>query len=78
MKMREEDKKGTIYARDFNCTRCASAGKHTKAEVFVGLNDPDSKQYPMCRNHADEWRMEVLINIPKFEPPSTRMREEEK
>ena len=56
----------TIYAKDFWCTRCIP--KITKKEVhravtFVGLNDPDGTRYPMCRKHADEWRLEFFLAI---------------
>lgn len=43
-------------AKDYKCSRCKK-----KAVVFVGLNDPDATQYPMCRKDADEWAMEVLL-----------------
>lgn len=49
---------------DVNCSRCALTGWRRAAVVFVGLADPDAKQYPMCREHADEWRLEVMMMIP--------------
>lgn len=51
------------YAKDCKCTRCQREGKDTQAVVFVGLNDPDGTDYPMCRKHADEWKMELIIAL---------------
>lgn len=46
-----------------DCTRCNAKGKKTAAVVFVGLNDPDGTDYPMCRKHADEWHFEVIVSM---------------
>lgn len=51
------------YAKDYDCTRCLRKGKHVKSVVFVGLNDPDGEEFPMCRPHADEWWMDVMIEL---------------
>ena len=45
----------TIYAKDCKCSRCGKP-----AVCFVGLNDPDGTDYPMCRKCADNWHFEVL------------------
>ena len=52
----------TTYAKDCKCYRC---GK--QAVVFVGLNDPDGTDYPMCRKCADDWQMDVYLEIFKFD-----------
>ena len=77
MRMRENDTGKVMHARDFNCSRCISAGKHTPAVCFVGLNDPDGTQYPMCRKHADEWHHDVIMAACGMKPDGTRMREHE-
>lgn len=51
----------TIYAKDHKCTRCKEPKR--AAEFFVGLNDPDGTQYPMCREHADEWKLDVMLAL---------------
>jgi len=47
-----------IYAKDYNCVRCPKV-----AEFFVGLADPDAKKFPMCKECADKWRIEVLMEL---------------
>lgn len=54
-----------IQAKDRECTRCRSAGKKKQAVCFVGLNDPDGTDYAMCRKHADEWHMDVMLALCK-------------
>lgn len=76
MRMRESED-GVIHARDRECTRCAREGKHTTAVCFVGLNDPDGTQYPVCRMHADEWHHEVMMAMCGMNPDGTKMREDE-
>ncbi len=46
-----------MKAKDCKCTRC---GK--QAVVFVGLNDPDATDYPMCRKCADSWKVETTMD----------------
>ncbi len=46
------------FAKDFKCSRCGKP-----AVVFVGLNDPDATDYPMCRKCADDWRYEVIVEV---------------
>jgi len=53
MKMREPEVR---YASEFKCSRCGKP-----AVVFVGLNDPDGTDYPMCRKCADDWHTEILM-----------------
>lgn len=45
-----------IYATSYKCCRCEK-----QAEVLVGLADPDATKYPMCRDCAEKWRLEVLM-----------------
>ena len=47
-------------AKDETCNRCKE-----QAVVFVGGNDPDLPQFPMCRKHADEWKLELMIEFSK-------------
>lgn len=54
-----------VYAKDFKCVRCRRVNQ--MAVTFVGLNDPDGTRYPMCRKHADEWRMDVLFAFSSIE-----------
>lgn len=51
----------TLYAKDFKCTRCPA--RKRQAEVFVGGNDPDLPQFPMCKEHAEEWWIEVMLRL---------------
>lgn len=43
-----------VKASKFKCHRCEK-----QAEVFVGLADPDAEKFPMCKECAREWFMEV-------------------
>ena len=52
-----------ILAKNVYCSRCRKMGIFKKADVFVGLNDPDSTKYPMCKEHAKKWRIDILLCI---------------
>ena len=59
----------TIYASGHKCSRCKEPKR--AADFFVGLNDPDGTQYPMCREHADEWKLDVMLALCDMEPTKT-------
>lgn len=63
----------TLYAKNYRCTRCPEPKRW--AVTFVGLNDPDGTQYPMCREHADEWKLDVMLALYDMVPikPKSRL-----
>lgn len=55
-------KNKVLKASDCSCVNCETMGIKKKAKVFVGLNDLDAEyKTPLCKECADEWRMELLI-----------------
>ena len=55
----------TLYPKDFECTRCKAPKR--RAEEFVpGLDPEDMPQYPMCADHAEAWRRDLLIELGKL------------
>lgn len=48
------------YAKDY---KCDVKGCEEQAVVFVGIADPDCKQYPKCREHADQYKMDVIMML---------------
>ena len=43
--------------------KCCKKGCDKQAVVFVGMNDPDAEEYPVCREHADEYKMDVVMAL---------------
>lgn len=58
-----------MKAKDWKCIKCQE-----RADVFVGMNDPDAEEYPMCRKCADNWKMEVYFELSKLKQQTTRGR----
>jgi hypothetical protein len=50
----------TRYAKDYQCN---VDGCNKQAVVFVGLNDPDATEYPKCREHADQWKIDTMMAL---------------
>ena len=45
--------------------QCYKNGCNEQAIVFVGMNDPDAEEYPVCRKHADKYRMDAIMELTK-------------
>jgi len=52
-------KRKMLYAKDYDCSRC----KEVKAEVWVGMSDPDISKHPMCKPCANSWTIEVILQL---------------
>lgn len=47
------------HAKDY---KCFIDGCDKQAVVFVGLNDPDGEMFPECREHADSYKLRILLH----------------
>ena len=51
------------YASDFYCVRCKSQGIEKKADVFLGMADPDATQTPYCNDCCKIVKDEIYIRL---------------
>lgn len=61
--MKGEQEPSLRHAKDEECSRC---GK--RADVFVGMADPDMPQHPMCAKCAEQYRLEIWMVLCGMEP----------